>query len=90
MLKFEHKFEEHPPHGELSVDILANPAGASVEFSVGNDGVWLSANSEGFLYLARIFAELGSRSLERGYHFHRPDWLKSSEGKEVSVELLHG
>jgi len=92
MLKFEHTFEDEPRYGDVSVDILENPAGATIEFSVGDGGLWLSANQEGFLYLARIFAELGSRPLEKGYHFHRPDWLKNAdfERKEVSVELLHG
>jgi hypothetical protein len=92
MLRFEHTFEKDPRWGDLSVDILDNPPGAKIEFSSGDEGIWLAANAQGFLYLARIFAELGTRELEEGYHFHRQDWLKggSTPGQEVSVELLHG
>jgi hypothetical protein len=92
MLQFIHTFEKEPRSGDLSVDTLDNPEGAKIEFSNGDDGIWLAANAEGFLYLARIFAELGTRKLEEGYHFHRADWLKdgNASGQEVSVELLHG
>jgi len=90
MLRFEHIFEEEPRYGDLTVDVMENPPAAKIEFSVGDDGVWLAANAEGFLYLARIFAEMGVRKLEPGYHFHRREWLRKSAGSEqqVSVELL--
>ena len=89
MLKFEHVFEEYPRYGDLTVDIMDNPPGAKIEFSVNDEGIWLASNREGFLYLARIFAELGTWALEPGYHFHRPEWLKDAGSKqEVSVELL--
>jgi len=33
-------------------------------------GFWLSANREGFEYMAKLFAELAMRDLWAGYHFH--------------------
>jgi hypothetical protein len=93
MLKFEHVFEEDSRYGDLTVDIEA-PPGAKIEFSISDNGIWLSANNEGFLHLARIFAELGTRNLEEGYHFHEQDWLAADSKKEsnweVTVALLHG
>ena len=91
MLKFAHEFEEVPQYGDLSDDLYEAPLGAKIEFSNADNGIWLSANSEGFLYLARMFAELGSRDLKEGYHFHRPEWLRpAAAGQEVSVEVLNG
>ena len=93
MLKFEHEFEEAPKFGEISDELYETPSGVRIEFSNADNGIWLAANPEGFLHLARIFAELGMRELPNGYHFHR-SWLKpakASDSKmEVSVELLHG
>jgi hypothetical protein len=92
MLRFEHCFEEDPRYGDLTVDIVETPPGVAIEFTTGDDGIWLLANAEGFLHLARIFAELGTRTdLGEGYHFHMPEWLKGrAEGskQEVSVGLL--
>lgn len=36
-----------------------------------NGNFWLSANREGFLHLARVFAEVGLREFPNGYHFHK-------------------
>jgi hypothetical protein len=90
MLKFEHVFVDEPEFGQFSDELYDKPPDAKIEFSVDTDGIWLAANSEGFLYLARLFAELGTRRFESGYHFHRPEWLKKPEGAagEVSVEVL--
>ena len=93
MLKFEHVFEEEPDYVGLSPELFETPVDAKIEFSVGDDGIWLSANSQGFLHLARIFAELGVRDFgEKGTHFHQPSWLKKPHGptQEVSVELYNG
>jgi hypothetical protein len=94
MLKFAHEFEETPRYGEISDELFETPAGARIAFSNADNGIWLAANPEGFLHLARIFAELGTRKLPDGYHFHRSDWLKpgqaSDTATEVSVELLDG
>ena len=57
MLKFEHQFEEDPRWGDLSI-ATETPVGAKIEFSTGAEGIWLAANAEGFLHLARLFAEL--------------------------------
>jgi len=40
---------------------------------------WLSANSAGYLHLARTFAEMGIRPLENGYHFHMTGDFGTSE-----------
>ncbi len=93
MSKFEHVFEEEPDYVGLSPELLETPANAKIEFSIGDDGVWLSANSQGFLHLARIFAELGTRDFgEEGTHFHRSSWLKKPHDPKqtVSVELYNG
>jgi hypothetical protein len=92
MMRFEHQFVEEPRYGEISDELFETPSEARIEFSINDEGVWLSANSEGFLHLARIFAELGTRHFEEGYHFHRPEWFKTPSGseQEVSVEVFNG
>ncbi len=92
MLTFLHEFEEQPRWGEISDELYETPAGARIAFFNAENGIWLTANSEGFLHLARIFAELGTRNFGEGYHFHRSEWLKqpAAEGQEVSVEIHNG
>jgi hypothetical protein len=89
MLKFEHFFEETPRYGEFSDELWETPPEAKICFSICDEGVWLAANSQGFLHLARIFAELGTRSFEPGYHFHMPEWFNGEAGskQEVSIEV---
>jgi len=70
MLSFTHDFDEDPKWGDLSVDLDDPSPNARIAFSAGEDGIWVTANAQGFLHLARIFAELGTRELEDGYHFH--------------------
>jgi hypothetical protein len=90
-LKFEHTFTKEPRYGELSDELFETPSNATIEFSIGDDGIWLAANQKGFLHLARIFAELGTQEFEKGYHVHKPEWLRKEAGskQEVSVEVLH-
>jgi len=92
MLKFEHTFLEEPRYGEFSDELWETPSEAKIQFSIGDDGVWLVANSQGFLHLARIFAELGTRSFEEGYHFHKSEWFAKEPGssREVSIEVHNG
>ncbi|MEO5772627.1 MAG: hypothetical protein ABIQ32_00735 [Sphingomicrobium sp.] len=56
-----------------------SPARIDMSMS-GEEGLWVSANSEGYLHLARVFAELGLRKLEDGYHFHKNGRFQSSKG----------
>jgi hypothetical protein len=92
MLKFEHLFEEEPPCSDFTVDILEDPPDAKIQFSTSDEGIWVSANSVGYLYLAQIFAELGTRDWGEGTHFHVDRWLKKPEGskQEVTLEVHNG
>jgi hypothetical protein len=36
-----------------------------------NGNFWLSANREGYLHLARVFAEIALREFPSGFHFHK-------------------
>jgi hypothetical protein len=86
---FAHDFDDDPARGDFDVDLDTQP-GIRIQFSVDDGDIWLSANSAGWLHLARICAEMGLHSNFRaGYHFHRTlDW-KDSPGTqhEVSFEL---
>lgn len=92
MLEFKHTFEEDPKHGDLTVEKDANPS-EQIKLNV-EDGktVWLAANKAGWLHLARICAELGTRDLEPGYHFHMDFSFKTSDGdgkgEEVAFEVV--
>jgi hypothetical protein len=92
MLKFVHVFEEEPRYSAFTVDILDDPPGARIEFQICEEGIWLSANSEGYLHLARIFAELGTRDFGEGTHFHMHQWLvnPANSKQEVSLEIYNG
>jgi hypothetical protein len=54
-----------------------------------NGNVWLSANREGWLHLARICAELGTRDFEPLYHFHMTFDFQGSDGsgQEITFEV---
>ncbi len=89
MLEFRHAFAEDPPCGDLSVETsVSKDEKIAVNIENGKD-IWLSANKAGWLHLARICAELGTRELEPGYHFHLTFDFKSSDGKgkEFSFEV---
>ncbi len=82
MLKFIHEFEEDPPLSDLSVNI-GLPEGAIAGVRVDGKAVLLYANAAGFLHLARIFSELGTRDLEEEYHFHvGPDFEDGGGGPD--------
>ena len=65
------------------------PPSAQIRMSIDPDeGFWLTANSDGFLHLARVFAEMGLRKLEDGHHFHQGVDFRGSAGPpEFSFEL---
>ena len=88
-LRFVHEFEDDPPLGDFEVE-LDPPEGSHIQFQLDGRDIWLSANREGWLHLARICAEMGLHTESRpGYHFHRAyDWNESpGPGQEVSFEL---
>ena len=90
MLRFVHEFEDGSPLAELSVS-QELPEGAIAGIRVDQKAVLLYANSEGFLHLARIFAELGTRNLEERYHLHfGPDFEVNGAGPdEVELTIMH-
>src|SRR5712692_3123580 len=84
--RFIHEFADDPPRGDFEVD-LDVPTGASVRFNLDGQDIWLSANREGWLHLARICAEMALHTENKpGYHFHRTyDWKDSpASGCEVT------
>ena len=60
--EFHYRFEDLSGVGMLTTD-LQPPRGAKIVINI-EDGnkVWLSANPAGWLHLARICAELGTRA----------------------------
>jgi hypothetical protein len=87
--RFVHEFEDDPPLGDFEV-ALDGPPGARIRFDLEGRDIWLSANREGWLHLARICAEMALHSQNKpGYHFHRTyDWNDSPGSEhEVSFEL---
>ena len=89
MLKFEHVFEDDPPLSDLTVSI-APPKDAIVGVRVDQKAVLLYANAEGFLHLAKIFAEIGTRDLEEEYHIHvGPDFEDGGCGPdEIELSIM--
>jgi len=85
---FQHLIQESDEQFSLEFDHDA-PANAYVRMEIDKEGdFWLSANQEGYLHLARVFAEMGTRPLEDGYHFHQNSSFRSSEGSpEFSFEV---
>ena len=67
-----------------------DPPPESISMVLGEEGFWLSATREGFLHLARVFAEMALRDLEPGYHFHVGSDFGSAAGPEFSFELVDG
>ena len=87
--RFVHEFEDEPKRGDFEVG-LDSPQGVRIQFKVDGQNIWLSANREGWLHLARISAEMGLHSQAiPGYHFHRSfDWKWSADpNREVTFEL---
>lgn len=77
---FKHEFNDESDGGSLSFDTDAMPP-ARIKLEVDADGdVWIRANPEGWLHLARICAELGMGNYEHGYHFHKDQDFQWSTG----------
>jgi hypothetical protein len=87
--QFIHEFEDDPVQGDFDVDLDA-PTGASIQFNLDGQDIWLSANRKGWIHLARICAEMAMHTKSKpGYHFHRSyDWKDGlGSGCEVTFEL---
>jgi hypothetical protein len=82
---FSHTFEDLSDDGMLSIDTAA-ALPAKVRAEVDEHGnVWLIANREGWLHLAKVCTELGLGSYEDGYHFHQDSHFGDGESKpEIS------
>jgi hypothetical protein len=79
-LKFNHEFDDLSADGMLFTETDLVPP-AKVKLEVDEEGgFWLTANREGFIHLARIFAELGLGNYENGYHFHLDENFEFSTG----------
>jgi len=87
-VKFEYEFENDPQYGILSVEHYVE-GDERVKISSSDNNVWISANSKGWLKLAKICIEMGMRDLEDGFHFHSYSDLKlqSKQSLEISFEL---
>jgi len=85
---FQHLIHESDEQFSLEFD-YDTPANAYVRMEIDKEGdFWLSANQEGYLHLARVFAEMGIRPLEDGYHFHmNSDFRHSGGSREFSFEV---
>jgi hypothetical protein len=87
--KFEHSIDDQID-GYIPFNTDA-PIGAKIEMKIDEKGnFWLSANQEGCLHLARIFAELGLGNFPSGYHFHKNDRFMHSldnRGPEFTFAL---
>ncbi len=79
-LRFVHEFTDESAEGSLSINTDAE-APAKVRMEVDAEGGFLiRANSEGWLHLARVSAELGLGRFESGYHFHKDAEYQWSTG----------
>lgn len=87
--EFKHVFEEDPKWGDLTVEVDTT-GDEKIHINIEDDSkIWISANKKGWLHLARLCAELGSRDLKPGYHVHLDFDFKSSNSKkeEISFEV---
>ena len=86
-LQFIHQFKDQSADGCLSIDTDTS-GNQRVQVEVDEQGsVWLAANRDGWLHLARICAELGLGSYESGYHFHKTWNFKTSDGSGPEISL---
>ncbi|MES2463600.1 MAG: hypothetical protein V4671_23750 [Armatimonadota bacterium] len=87
--EFTHRFEEDTEAPQLSIDVDVTDR-QHIHINVEEGGnVWLSANREGWLHLARICAEMGTMDFKPGFHFHMTFDFQGSNGsgQEISFEV---
>ena len=69
-MNFNYEFEEDPSSGDFNAEKYVTE-GEKIKVSIeGNSEIWISANSKGWLKLAKLCIEMGMRELNNGYHFH--------------------
>ena len=92
MPKFEIDFSEEP-NGDLDTYFEALPEDTIVSFtSDAAEGITISANSKGFLLLAQLFAEIGLRDLEDGWHTHYGFDMRdggNQDGPELTITKIN-
>jgi len=77
---FTHAFEDLSADGMLSIETDAE-APAKIRGEIDKDGnIWIIANPDGWLHLAKVCAELGLANYEDGYHFHKDRLFAHSNG----------
>jgi hypothetical protein len=89
-MTFTHEVRDiHYQFDDADPFMFEAPPSARIHMEVEEDGnFWLSANSEGYLHLARVCAELGLRKLEDGYHVHMDaDFDRSAGPPEFTFAL---
>ena len=85
---FTHEFVDGSQESGLSIDTDAAPP-ARIKMKVDKEGgFWLTANSDGWLHLAKVCAELGMGSYEDGYHFHKDENFEWSTGAPEFTFML--
>lgn len=88
-MKFEHDFKEDDINTGVLFKENFSTKDEKISFSYSiDDGIWLNANREGMLKLAKILIELALRS-NRSTHSHYPSDFKlnSNKSPEVTVAL---
>ena len=91
--KLSREFRHSVADADECVDVdrpfeFDDPPPGSISMSLGEDGFWLSASREGYLHLARVFAEMGLRDFGGPQHFHvNSEFGPSAEPPEFTFEL---
>lgn len=77
--RFEHNWNPDK-FGECTMDFEPSED-ALIEMDMNEkDGFWLTANKEGYQYLARFFAEIAEGDFEDGWHTHKDEFFNFSSG----------
>jgi hypothetical protein len=72
MKKFNYKFDDT----DEDVNFTTNPHLSELDTTKirinveENNKIWISANSEGWIHLAKLCIQFGLGKYENGYHFH--------------------
>ena len=92
MPKLEFDFSEEP-NGDLDTYFEELPEDIVISFSADeSEGITISANSKGFLLLAQLFAEIGLRDLEDGWHAHYGFDMRDGgnpDGPELTIAKMN-
>ncbi|HZD51125.1 MAG TPA: hypothetical protein VE178_20465 [Silvibacterium sp.] len=83
-------FSFQPQDPETLESVTYNlPEDAKILIDRGENGIWITANRAGFLYMAKAFIEIAMSDLEDGWHTHRNLHLghERVHGDEVTICL---